>query len=207
MNSVSRLTYLRYIKIFLFFGAATFAVLAFDASSSVYAATALTNDVSVAVSLSGGEEAFYSIQVPADASELQVTLSGGTGDLDLYTKQGTPPNTASYDCRPYLGGNNETCTHPNPAEGTWYIMVRGFSSGTSTLTATYTAGSGGSGTELSNGVPEAVSLAAGEEKMYSIQVPANVTKLEVKIAGGSGDLDLYTQQGTPPDTGSYTCRP
>ncbi|MCI5145040.1 MAG: hypothetical protein D3923_05795, partial [Candidatus Electrothrix sp. AR3] len=140
-------------------------------------------------------------------TKLEVKIAGGSGDLDLYTKQGTPPDTGSYTCRPYIGGNNETCTHTNPAEGSWYVMVRGYSSGSSTLTATYTTGSGGSDTELSNGVPEAVSLATGAEKLYFIQVPPDTTELEVKIAGGSGDLDLYTKHGTPPDTGSYTCRP
>ncbi|MCI5138433.1 MAG: hypothetical protein D3922_08455, partial [Candidatus Electrothrix sp. AR1] len=124
MNSLSTR---RYAKTSLFFFVAIFAVLSFDAFSSVYAATVLTNDVSVAVSLSAGEEEFYSIQVPADATGLSVTLSGGSGDLDLYTRYNAQPSMDSFACRPYIGGNNETCTHADPAVGIWYIMVRGYS--------------------------------------------------------------------------------
>jgi hypothetical protein len=99
--------------------------------------TELSNGVSEQASLSTGAEKLYSIEVPADATKLEVKLSGGSGDLDLYTRPGTPPDTGSYTCRPYLNSNNETCTHDDPAEGIWYIMVRGYSAGTSTLTASY----------------------------------------------------------------------
>ncbi|WP_367379596.1 PPC domain-containing protein [Arsenicicoccus sp. oral taxon 190] len=42
----------------------------------------------------------YSIKVPAGATNLQITTSGGTGDVDLYVKAGSAPTTTSYDCRP-----------------------------------------------------------------------------------------------------------
>ncbi|MCI5133344.1 MAG: hypothetical protein D3904_17985, partial [Candidatus Electrothrix sp. EH2] len=194
------------IKILLFLFIVIFASLGFAATSSVYAATALTNGTSVAVSLSAGAEKIYSIQVPENATGLEVTLSGGDGDLDLYLQYNAQPNLFSYDCGSYLYGNNEICSYINPTAGTWYIMVQGYSAGSSTLTATYTSGSG-SVTELSNGVSEQVSLSAEEENLYFIQVPAGATKLEVKLSGGSGDLDLYTRPGSAPDTTSFACRP
>ena len=69
---------------------------------------------------------------------------GGTGDADLYVKFGSAPTTSSYDCRPYLGGNAETCNMPTATAGTWYVMVRAYStfSGVS-LTGSYTTGGGG----------------------------------------------------------------
>nr|WP_243708187.1 PPC domain-containing protein [Luteimonas arsenica] len=76
---------------------------------------------------SAGNERRYTIQVPAGRSQLRLQLSGGTGDADLYVRQGSAPTTSSYNCRPYLTGNNETCTFNSPAAGTWHIMVRGYS--------------------------------------------------------------------------------
>jgi hypothetical protein len=66
-------------------------------------------------------------------------MSGGTGDADLYVRQGSQPTTTTYNCRPYLSGNTESCSISNPAAGTWYVSVRGYSaySGVN-LTATAT---------------------------------------------------------------------
>ncbi|QDQ27182.1 M20/M25/M40 family metallo-hydrolase [Chitinimonas arctica] len=65
----------------------------------------------------------------------------GTGDADLYVRKGSAPTTSSYDCRPYKSGSNETCSLVvNPA-GDVYVMVNGYTSGTSTynLKVTYRA--------------------------------------------------------------------
>ncbi|UAA39075.1 S8 family serine peptidase [Paraneptunicella aestuarii] len=79
--------------------------------------------------LSGASSSWrdYSISVPTGAAVLTATMSGGTGDADLYTRFGSFPTTSSYDCRPYSAGNNETCTHNNPTVGTWYVSIRGYS--------------------------------------------------------------------------------
>ncbi|RKG76970.1 peptidase S1 [Corallococcus sp. CA049B] len=69
----------------------------------------------------------YSITVPAGSTTLTVEQSGGTGDADLYVRQGSQPTTTAYNCRPYLSGNAETCTITAPAAGTWYVSVRGYS--------------------------------------------------------------------------------
>ncbi len=54
-------------------------------------------------------------------------MSGGSGDADLYVRFGTVPTTSSYDCRPYLNDNNETCSISNAQIGTYYVMVRAYS--------------------------------------------------------------------------------
>jgi serine protease len=56
-----------------------------------------------------------------------VTISGGSGDADLYVRQGSQPTTSTYDCRPYKSGNAETCTFTNPQAGTWHIGLRAYS--------------------------------------------------------------------------------
>lgn len=68
----------------------------------------------------------YTWAVPAGKSLLELSIAGGSGDADLYVKLGSSPQTYSYDCRPYLVGNNETCSFSNPAGGTWHIGVRGY---------------------------------------------------------------------------------
>ncbi|HVK77989.1 MAG TPA: PPC domain-containing protein, partial [Kofleriaceae bacterium] len=48
---------------------------------------------------------------------------------------------------------------------------------------------------------------SGGQKFWKLEVPAGQTTLSFTIAGGSGDADLYVQQGTKPTTSSYACRP
>ena len=82
--------------------------------------------------LAGGQDSqkLYKITVPSGQSRLDISISGGSGDCDLYARRGTPPTTSSYDpqYRPYLVGNNETVSVSNPASGDWYIMLNGYTS-------------------------------------------------------------------------------
>ncbi|NQZ07352.1 MAG: M4 family metallopeptidase [Algicola sp.] len=78
----------------------------------------------------------YTMDVPAGASNLEVSITGGTGDADLYMRYGSQSSTSQYDCRPYLNGNEETCSFPTPAAGTWHIDVRGYTN-VSGLTINY----------------------------------------------------------------------
>jgi hypothetical protein len=91
------------------------------------AETPLTNGVPVTgLSGSAGVGQYFRIDVPAGQDSLEISTSGGTGDVDLYVKRGSLPTTTSYDYRPYKVGNNETVEVDNPASGTWYIMLRGY---------------------------------------------------------------------------------
>ncbi|MEO8161689.1 MAG: M4 family metallopeptidase, partial [Arenimonas sp.] len=53
-------------------------------------------------------------------------MSGGTGDADMYVKAGSAPTSSSYNCRPYLSGNAETCSFTPTANTTYYINVRAY---------------------------------------------------------------------------------
>src|SRR5690606_18338080 len=103
--------------------------------------------------LSGGSgsQQFFTMAVPAGASNLVFTMSGGSGDADLYVRFGSAPSTGSWDCRPYKSGNNETCTFSAPQAGTYHVMVRGYSafSGVS-LVGNYDVGGGGGQTFWEN---------------------------------------------------------
>jgi hypothetical protein len=81
----------------------------------------------------------FPVTVPAGATSFVVNQSGGTGDADLYVRQGSQPTTTAYNCRPYKAGNTESCSFTNPTAGTWYVSVRGYSSYSGVnLTATAT---------------------------------------------------------------------
>jgi serine protease len=90
----------------------------------------------------------WTMSVPAGATNLVFTLSGGTGDADLYVKFGSAPTLSSYDCRPYVAGNSENCTFASPSTGTYYVMVNTYAAYSGvTLKGSYTApGSGGTPT-------------------------------------------------------------
>ena len=170
--------------------------------------TVLSSGVPVS-GLSGatGSQAFFKIVVPAGQSTLTITMSGGTGDADLYTKRGARPTLSVYDCRPYKTGNAETCTVTAPVAGTYYVMLNAYSAYSGvTLTATYTAGGGGGDPMLTNGQAITISGAAGSTQYWRINTPA-AKVLTVTISGGTGDADLYTRFGSRPTTTTYLCRP
>ncbi|WP_444931032.1 S8 family peptidase [Microbulbifer sp. SSSA002] len=81
--------------------------------------------------LSGSQRSWsdlFTIEVAAGTSSLSIEMSGGTGDADVYVRHDSSPTRRRYDCRPYLSGNNETCTFNNPDTGTWYIRIYGYES-------------------------------------------------------------------------------
>ncbi len=160
-------------------------------------------------------ETHYYMNVPAGATDLLFQIFGGSGDADLYVKFGSPPTTSSYDCRPYLSGNNESCSFNSPQTGTYYVMIRGYSAYSGlTLEGSYSTSTpptptpAPGGTELQNGVAIGnLGGSAGSERHYYIQVPTGATNLALEMYGGSGDADLYVKFGSPPTTSSYDCRP
>jgi len=88
----------------------------------------LQDDVPVSgLGAASGASLSYTVNVPSGTSQLQVSISGGTGDADLYLRQGSAPTDTQYSCRPYLSGNNEQCTVSNPAAGTWYVRIKAYS--------------------------------------------------------------------------------
>ena len=176
--------------------------------------------------LSGAKSSttIYTATVPAGASNLVITIAGGTSsasDADLYVRFGTAPTTTTYDCRPYLTGSNETCTVAAPQAGTYYVMLRGYSSYSGvTLKATWSTSGGGTGgtdggtgggSQLSSGVPvTGISGAKTSKTYYALNVPSGSSSVTFTIVGsssGSNDADMYVRAGAEPTTTTYDCRP
>ena len=106
----------------------------------------LTNGVAVTgLSAATGASLNYTMVVPAGSTGLQFVIAGGTGDADMYVKFGSAPTDTVYDCRPYAGGNAETCNIATAQAGTYFVRLKAYAtfSGAS-LTGSYTTGGGGS---------------------------------------------------------------
>lgn len=88
------------------------------------------------ISGSAGSNTYYKVTVDG-TSDLEISISGGSGDADLFVKHEGDPSQSNWDCRPYAYGNNETCSFAG-ASGTYYIMINGWSSYADlSLVATY----------------------------------------------------------------------
>jgi vibriolysin len=169
----------------------------------------LSNGVPVS-NLSGAKDTqkFWSLVVPSGQTTLTFTITGGTGDADLYVQSGSKPTLTAYACRPYKNGNVETCTFSPPTAGTYYVMLHAYAAYSGvTLTGTYSSSGGGGDPYLTNGVAVSnLSGATGSSAYWRVATPAGKT-LTIKISGGTGDADLYTKFGARPTTSSYLCRP
>ncbi|MBL8263300.1 MAG: collagenase [Xanthomonadaceae bacterium] len=146
-----------------------------------------------------GQKLAYVMDVPAGATNLKFTMSGGSGDADLYVRFGSAPTTTAYDCRPYLGGNAETCTIANVQAGRYYVMVNAYSSFSGvSLTGSYTASTslpecGASrADELGKNCSRSnLSATQGNYVYMYVLVPPGTPQLRITSSGGTGNADLY----------------
>ena len=173
--------------------------------------TVLQNGVTVSgLAATTGNQLSYTMVVPSGASNLVFKTLGGSGDGDLYVKFGSAPTTSSYTCRSWASGNTETWSIAAPSAGTYHVMINAYSSFSGmSLTGSYSSGGGGGGTVLQNGVPvSGLAATSGNwSSTYTLVVPSGASNLSIKIAGGSGDADLFVRLGSAPTASSFTCRP
>lgn len=170
----------------------------------------LTNGVAK-TNLAGStsQQLSFTMEVPAGATDLNFDMAGGTGDADLYVKFGSAPTTSSYDCRPYKGGNAESCPITTAQAGTYHVKVIGYSafSGVN-LTGSFTEPSTGGGTATGGSASVTdITVARRAWTYYTIDIPAGMSTLDFNMSGGSGDADLYIRRGAKPTTSTYDCRP
>lgn len=153
----------------------------------------LKNGISLAeLSSDRGKQNHLSLIVPEGASNLNIEISNGTGDADLYVKLNSAPSRFDYDCRPYLVGNIESCAWERPEPGTYYVMLVGYSSyeGLS-LKAQYEL------VESNNKVLQGSLSESGESDEYTYQAQNSLQHIELQGPQDADfDLHLYKlQQG------------
>lgn len=112
-------------------------------------------------------------------------------------------------------GTTSTTTNPTKTYG---------AAGTYTVTLTVTDNQGATGTRsqpvsvsttnpptsvtLQNGVPQTgLSAPTGQNRNFTLDVPAGATNLRFVMSGGSGDADMHVRFGAAPTLSTYDCRP
>ncbi|SFB78230.1 S8 family peptidase [Pseudoalteromonas denitrificans] len=79
------------------------------------------------LSASKGQWLDIAVNVPAGVSSFTVSTSGGTGDMDLYVKEGSYATETSFNCKSTEPDSTETCKINNPNAGTWYFSLYAYS--------------------------------------------------------------------------------
>ncbi|MBS1829649.1 MAG: PPC domain-containing protein [Acidobacteria bacterium] len=159
----------------------------------------------------------FTITVPQGATRLEVALRSTTNaDVDLYVRRGQDVvlegGRVTADFRSENNDANETVTISGAqlTPGTYFIAYGVFSTNTSipvVLTATVTGGSttpppagntlvSGQARTFSIGPVNSATLFRGENS-FTINVPENATRLEIKLATtpATADVDLFARAG------------
>ena len=137
-----------------------------------------------------GSVSNFRFAVPSGVSSVSFSISGGTGDADLYVKYGQLATTSTFDQRPNLRSNAETVTINTPQAGDYYAMIYGFQAYTGvTITASY------SGT-TNVGKPDlTISAAALNPRITNETFAANSCDVqEGSITAGTRKLLRFTTQ-------------
>ncbi|TNF32918.1 MAG: hypothetical protein EP329_09035 [Deltaproteobacteria bacterium] len=120
-----------------------------------------------------------------------VTLTG-TGDADLYVRQGAAPTLDAWDCRPWAWGSDESCTLTAP--GTFHVAVYGYAAADFTITISYVG--------LADAQPAATG--AADVVIASLLADPNGTDLghEYVVLENRGDADADLSGWTLSDASS-----
>ncbi|WP_223787968.1 endonuclease [Marinicella meishanensis] len=201
------------------------------------AGSALSNGVPKSgLSGNSGSQQFYTFEVPAAASALSFSLSGGSGDADLYIRHGSQPTTGTFDCRSWTGSNHENCTINNIQAGTYHVLIHAYEdfSGASLLAQytdsaplVYTNNSNvnipdnnpvGATSSITVGLTGAagdmrisyniVHTYRGDLRVELVAPNGQVTTLRNPSGGSTNNLDevVTTDQGTAPAGGTWQLR-
>lgn len=148
----------------------------------------------------------FSVEVPSGTGSLLIQALAGAGDADIYVTFGAEPSPdGPFDCYSESSQQNEECHIDDPAAGTWYVSVVGYTS-YSGVTLMASLGTGTGAIELQSGVTvENISGGLNSARLYSIMVPQDASQLLVEIAGSNGDADLYVRQFAAATVFSYNC--
>jgi len=170
----------------------------------------LTNGIAQNISGVQDSETNFTLEVPAGATNLSITINGGSGDADMFVNFGSVATQSNYQCRPYKTGNNEVCDITNIQAGTYHVMIRGYNAYDTNLIASFTApnGSGGNvpnvcttqGAQTSGEVQDGSTICLGNTDPIWLSV-GDITShnsIAISVGNGTGDLRLdFSNSGWP----------
>jgi hypothetical protein len=177
-----------------------------------------------------GSSQVYRIYVPEYQNRLEITTSGGRGDLDLFVRWGRQPQPQNAQYRSVGRDTNERISVHNPRSGWWYVLVTAYRSyvgaemhvrywGNDGGVITHPGGDwdydkpGDDDTDQSSDrvLLDGRSLTglsgyARSERVFRIDVPAGTEKLTITSQGHLGDPDLYLRRGLTPQRNRYDAK-
>jgi Zn-dependent metalloprotease len=160
--------------------------------------------------ISGPPDRSYAIDVPAGATSVTFTISGNSGDADLYGKFGSVPTSNDYEAKSESPSSNETVTIPtNGRVGLYYAEVHVWSSFNNlSIIASYATGTPASDQLQQNVERTELSGSTGSQTPFVFKVPTGWGSVTFTTSGGPGNADLYIRKGSPPDVaaGLWTYR-
>lgn len=168
----------------------------------------LTNGVAATgLSAATGADLNFTMDVPAGATDVNFTMSGGTGDGDMYVKFGAVPTDTVYDCRPYASGNSESCDVTD-ADGTYHVRINAYAAFDNVnLTGSYTeGGTPPVGLPVINETRSNLSVAKRGWLRYTQTLQAGYSSLTVTLSGGSGNADLFARLGANSTKRKFDCK-
>jgi serine protease len=170
----------------------------------------LEHNIPVLISGSEKEELVFNFTAPANSAGATFSIQGGSGDADLYVKYDSDATVDTYDCRPWLSGNNESCSLTEL--GSYSVMVRGYNTFSDvSLTANYVELDPAptppvEGIEIGNNdVQWNLTGAQNEELLFWVDVPDYVSGVWVQTWSGTGDADLWVKKGSAPTAQNNDC--
>jgi len=162
------------------------------------------NEIKSDISATAAQLLYYIIDVPSDAKKLTISTFGGSGDADLYIKHASNPTSSIYKCRSNSDGNSEICSVDNPSLGTWFIMLKAYSSFNNlNLQGGYTVSSNNINGSL---IKSNLSITVGRWQYYAVNIPEGMSHFTVGTSDGTGNADLYLRKGNKPTYTQNICR-
>ncbi len=141
-------------------------------------------------------------------AELNIQLSGGKGNGDIYLHIGGVPAITNYLEKSSGPDNEETITLKQPLSGAYYLLLNAKEHmSNANIIVNYSTSGASSKVTLSKGIAITnLHFFSGSETIYAITVPEGKTNLSFQFSGGSGDGDIYAKVNDLPSINNHDAR-
>ncbi|MBL4940695.1 MAG: pre-peptidase C-terminal domain-containing protein [Colwellia sp.] len=141
---------------------------------------------------------YYLANIPKGVSEMNVRISGGTGNANLYSLYGQQPRLDEYSCATTGSGNWESCLITDVKAGSYYFgLYAAETFNNLTLRFDYTLGKP-SFLNISQ-----ITAPAKTWRHYEIQVEKGTRQLVISTTANNGDADLYVRYNNKPNANNF----
>ena len=151
------------------------------------------------VSGNSNSDRHFHINTTLDVNRLEIQLTGGSGDADLFLSMNDVPSKDDYDAASSTFGNDEFIYVNSPLAGTYHILVSGWSGFEgSTITASFA--------DTSDYVPEIKPIKLfneepvhnlrgddGQELLFYVELESGIDSFSISLSNGFGNPNLFVE--------------